>query len=126
RFHVVTTRGGAEALRRDGWEQFACVEALSADPDQRVRRVLAEQALLPAAGRRGRWDVLHNVASTAPRWSPAPDVLTLHDVTFFHVETFSRLTTFAMRTIVSRAARHADVLLAVSRAARDDICKTLH
>jgi glycosyltransferase involved in cell wall biosynthesis len=57
--------------------------------------------------------------------APLPHVVTIHDVTFFHIATFGRATTLAMRTIVSGVARHADELIAVSAAARDEICATL-
>ena len=125
RFHVETTRAGAEALTADGWSEFATVSSLPAEEGQRVRRLVAEQALLPVTARRRGWDVLHSLASLAPVWSPVPAVITLHDVTFFHVKTFSWVTTTAMRTIVSRAAHRADALVAVSSAARDDIVATL-
>jgi glycosyltransferase involved in cell wall biosynthesis len=54
-----------------------------------------------------------------------PHVITLHDVTFFKERTFGRLTTFGMRQVVARAARHADALIAVTAAARDEIAAEL-
>ena len=52
-------------------------------------------------------------------------VVTLHDVTFFHMRTFGRMTTLAMKAVVTGAARSADALIAVSAAARDDIAEQL-
>jgi glycosyltransferase involved in cell wall biosynthesis len=46
-------------------------------------------------------------------------------VTFLRISTFSRVTTFGMGQVISRASRNADSLLAVSTAARDEICEVL-
>ncbi len=54
-----------------------------------------------------------------------PSAITLHDVTFLRMRTFDRVTTFGMGQLMSRAARHADSLLAASAAARDEICRVL-
>ena len=125
RFVLVTTRRGAAALAREGWRERVELVALPADEGQRVRRQLAEQALLPRLARRRRFDVLHSLASVAPVRAGVPAAITLHDVTFFRQRTFGALTTFGMRTIVSRAARRADALLTGSVAARDEICEVL-
>jgi glycosyltransferase involved in cell wall biosynthesis len=125
RFTVVTTRRGAAALARDGWGGQVELVALPADEGQRGRRQLAEQVLLPRLARRRRFDVLHSLASVAPIVAGVPAAITLHDVTFFRRRTFGALTTFGMRTIVSRAARRADALLTGSVAARDEICEVL-
>jgi glycosyltransferase involved in cell wall biosynthesis len=122
---VATTRRGAAALREEGWEEFARVVALRADEGQRTRRLVAEQMALAALAKRERWGLLHSLGSLAPLRSPVPSVITVHDVNFFHHRTFGRLTTFAMREIVARAVRRASALIAVSVAARDDICRTL-
>jgi len=125
RFVVVTTRRGAAVLARDGWGERVELVALPADEGQRVRRQLAEQALLPRLARRRRFDVLHSVASVAPVRAGVPAAITLHDVTFFKRRTFDPVTTFGMRQIVARAARRADALLTGSVAARDEICEVL-
>jgi glycosyltransferase involved in cell wall biosynthesis len=51
--------------------------------------------------------------------------VSLHDVTFFHHRTFGLTTTLGLRTIVRQAARHADAIITVSEASRDDIVRTL-
>ena len=48
RLTVVTTRSGAAALRRDGWDEWAGVRELPCEDGQRLRRTWAEQVLLPA------------------------------------------------------------------------------
>jgi glycosyltransferase involved in cell wall biosynthesis len=125
RFTVVTTRRGANALRGDGWEDFCQVVALPCDEGQRGPRTLAEQVLLPALAAARRFDVVHSLASVAPIRLPVRSVVTLHDVTFFHLTTFNPVTTWGMRQVVSRAAHNADALITAAVAARDDICATL-
>jgi len=125
RLSVATTRSGARALVADGWSEFCDVHALPCEDGQRLRRTLAEQVLLPRLARRVGAQVLHSMASVAPVRPRSPTVITLHDVTFILRSTFDRITTAGMRTIIVRAARDADVLVAVSAAARDEICSVL-
>ncbi len=126
RFTVVTTRSGAEALIRDGWGERFAVKGLPCEDSQRLRRQGAEQLALPALALAYRADLIHSLASVAPIRTPGVrHVITLHDVTFFRFETFNPVTTWGMRQVVSRAARHADGLVTGSAAARDDICGLL-
>ncbi len=125
RFTVVTTRRGAAVLAREGWTERVELVALPADEGERVRRQVAEQALLPRLAHRRRFDVLHSLASIAPIVARVPHAITLHDVTFFKQRTFDPITTFGMRTIVAQASRRADALLTGSVAARDEICEVL-
>lgn len=126
RFSVVTTRSGAEALTADGWGARFAIHGLPCEDSQRLRRQAAEQLALPLLALARRADLLHSVASVAPIRTPGVrHVVTLHDVTFFRYETFNPVTTWGMRQVVSRAARHADALVTGSAAARDDICSLL-
>jgi len=126
RITVATTRSGARALGADGWGAWAAIRALPCEDGQRARRQLCEQLLLPALARRVGADLIHSLASVGPIRTPGtPHVITLHDVTFFRESTFSGVTTFGMRQVVSRAARHADALIAVTQAARDEIVHEL-
>ena len=125
RLTVVTTGSGAGALRADGWGEWAAIEALPCEDGQRVRRTVAEQVLLPRLARRSGADVLHSLASVAPVRAGVPSTITVHDVTFLLRRTFDRVTTFGLGQIVARAARRADSLIAVSAAARDEICSVL-
>jgi glycosyltransferase involved in cell wall biosynthesis len=122
RLTVVTTRSGAAALRRDGWSEWADVRELPCEDGQRVRRMWAEQLLLPRLARRLRPDVVHSLANLAPLRPGVPAAVTLHDVTFVLRRTFSRTTTVGMKEIMMRAARRADSLITSSTAARDEIC----
>jgi glycosyltransferase involved in cell wall biosynthesis len=125
RFVLVTTRRGAAALAREGWDQRVELLALPADEGQRVRRQFAEQVLLPRLARRRRFDVLHSLASVAPVFAGVPSAITLHDTTFFRLKTFGAVTTYGMRAVVAAASRRADALLTGSIAARDEICEVL-
>jgi glycosyltransferase involved in cell wall biosynthesis len=122
---VVTTRKGAAQLVAEGWLELCEIVQLPADEGQRLRRLAAEQVAYPRLGRGRGWQLLHSLASVAPVRPALPSVITLHDVTFFHHRTFNALTTLAMRPIVAHASRRADVLIAVSSAARDELCQTL-
>ncbi len=126
RLTVATTHSGARALRADGWTAWAQVAELPCEDGQRLRRQIAEQALVPALARRRGADLVHSVASTAPIRALSPAVITLHDVTFLVRPTFGAVTTWGMREVITRAARHADALITGSAAARDEICAVLH
>ena len=126
RLTVLTTGSGARALAADGFTEFATVRGLPAEEYSRARRQLAEQFLVQVHARRSGAQLLHSLASTGPVVTPGlRSVVTLHDVTFMRMPTFGRLTTWGMGFVMTRAARDADALIAVSAAARDDICATL-
>ena len=122
---IATTRSGADALRSDGSEQYAEVLALPCEDGQRLRRQWAEQELLPRAAARCGAELVHSLASIAPLRPRMPAVVTLHDVTFMLRPTFGRVTTWGMSKLVTSAAERADGLIAVSAAARDEICAVL-
>jgi glycosyltransferase involved in cell wall biosynthesis len=123
---VLTTGAGKRSLRTDGFGELAGLRALPAEEYRRLRRQFAEQLLVQVHARRAGADLLHSLASTGPIRTPGlRSVVTLHDVTFMHTPTFGRVTTWGMTQVVRRAALDADALIAVSRAARDEICATL-
>jgi glycosyltransferase involved in cell wall biosynthesis len=125
RLTVATTRSGAAVLEAAGWQDFAHLIAFACEDGQRLRRQFAEQLLLPRAARSQRVDVVHSLASIAPLVLGTRSVVTLHDVTFLNERTFGRMTTWGMGALVKRAARDADALIAITAAARDEICATL-
>jgi glycosyltransferase involved in cell wall biosynthesis len=126
RLVVFTTGSGQVALAAGGWSDFAELRVLPTEEHRRLRRQGCEQLVLPIAARRARVQVLHNLSSTGPIRAPGlASVVTLHDVTFIRMTTFGRVTTWGLSQVVSRAARHAHALIAVSAAARDEICSAL-
>ena len=126
RLTVASTRSGVAALRSDGWDEFTALVALPCEDGERVRRQWAEQVLLPREARRLNADIVHSLASLAPVYPGTGAVVTLHDVTFLLQPTFGRTTTVGMGLLVRAAARRADALIAVTAAARDEICRVLH
>ena len=126
RMSVLTTGAGERSLRADGFGELAALHALPAEEYRRMRRQFAEQVLVQVHARRAGVDLLHSLASTGPVRTPGlRSVVTLHDATFMHTPTFGRVTTWGMTQVVKRAATDADALIAVSEAARDEICAAL-
>jgi len=70
---------------------------------------------LPRAARRAGVDVVHAPAYTAPFWSPAPVVLTIHDVSYErHPEWYPYRRDWARRAFYRRSAHVASEILTVS------------
>jgi glycosyltransferase involved in cell wall biosynthesis len=114
----------AGAAAREDWGDGVEVVALRFDPRSRVRRVLAEQTLLPAAVRRAAPDLLHNVFNTAPGVTPVPQVTTIHDVIHRRYPG-SGVTARGVNALVLLAARRSTRILTVSRASKTDIVRYL-
>jgi alpha-1,3-rhamnosyl/mannosyltransferase len=67
---------------------------------------------LPRAARRAGVDVIHAPAYTAPWWSPAPVVLTIHDVSYErHPEWYPYRRDWVRRTFYRRSATSASHIL---------------
>ena len=85
-----------------------------------------EQLALPRLVRDARADVLFAPAYTAPLTSPAPVVVTVHDVSFCaHPEWFSWREGLRRRMVTRRSAHAAARVLTVSRFSRDEIVRHL-
>jgi glycosyltransferase involved in cell wall biosynthesis len=125
RFELATTRRGAEFVAREGWATEVEVLRLPCDDDEPVRRTYFERVGLPRLARRRRWDLLHSLSNRGPRRTGVAHVLTVHDVIFFHERTMSAVSTYGMRWAVRTAAPRAEAVIAVSRAAADDIVRVL-
>jgi glycosyltransferase involved in cell wall biosynthesis len=70
---------------------------------------------LPRAAAEARIDVLHAPAYTAPFWSPAPVVLTVHDISYErNPEWYPYRRDWLRRAFYRRSARSADHILTVS------------
>ena len=80
---------------------------------------------MPHLARERGCDLLHSLANTGPVRPRLPHVLTIHDVHFFTLRALGRVSSFGHRQVVGRAARHADVLIAITTAARDEIADVL-
>jgi glycosyltransferase involved in cell wall biosynthesis len=114
--------GGAAAT--EDWGAGVEVIPLRFDPRSRVRRVLAEQSLLPGAVRKTAPDLLHNVFNTAPTLRPVPQVTTIHDLVFKrHPE--SHLLAKGVEVLVPLAARRSTRVITDSEASKTDIVRFL-
>ena len=122
---VITTRSGARALRADGFGRFCDVVSLRSEEGQRLWRLSGEQLMVPYLARRRESAVLHSLGNTGPLWPGIPHVLSVLDVSFFTTNTLGAVSSFGHRQVVSRAARRADVIATISRAARQDVVRVL-
>jgi glycosyltransferase involved in cell wall biosynthesis len=122
RYTVYTTRG-LEA------------RALGLPPNFRVRssrlptinprvRIPWEQLLAPALLRLERADVYHGVLNVMPLASPAPCVVTIHDLSpFLFPQTFRRVNRTYTRWAIRVACRRAARILAVSEFTKQEIVR---
>jgi glycosyltransferase involved in cell wall biosynthesis len=89
-------------------------------PDSRPGRLLFEQVRLGSLLGDLEVHVHHGPHYTMPARSPAPCAVTIHDCTFFdHPEWHLRSKAVFFRRAIRRAARHAGVLICVSRVTED-------
>lgn len=115
---------GGPAARED-WGEGVNVVPLRFDPRSRVRRVLAEQTLLPGAVRRAEAELLHNVFNTAPAACPVPQVTTIHDVVFKRYPETHGLLAKGVEILVPLAARRSERVITDSEASKTDIVRFL-
>jgi len=120
----MTIFGGGAAARED-WGKDVDVVPLQFDPRSRIRRVLAEQTLLPRAVRRMRPDLLHNVFNTAPALPQAAQVTTIHDVVFKRYPDTHGLLAKGVKVLVPLAARRSARVLTDSEASKSDLVRYL-
>ena len=117
----------AAELRAAPWCADMSVVALRVPGRTRVRRVLAEQTLVPVAARRAGAQVLHSLASTGPIVvRGAANVVTIHDVIYAsHPETHEGLLRHGMALLVPASARTADRVITDSEHTRAELIERL-
>jgi glycosyltransferase involved in cell wall biosynthesis len=115
----------ARSAAGEDWGEGVQVVPLQFDPRSRVRRVLAEQTLLPAAVRRAAPDLLHNVFNTAPAVLPVPQVTTIHDVVFKRFPETHGLLAKGVEVLVPLAAHRSRRVITDSEASKSDIVRHL-
>jgi glycosyltransferase involved in cell wall biosynthesis len=124
----LTLFAGSEAypsLRAEPWAGDVSLVRLPVQARSRVRRVAAEQTLLPRAARRAGIDLLHNTLNTAPAFPGVPQVTTIHDVIYKRFpETAGRLN-LGVALLVPLAARRSRRVLTDSEASKQDIVRFL-
>jgi glycosyltransferase involved in cell wall biosynthesis len=122
---VVTSRRGAAALHAAGWRDFSLVLAVHADDGQRLRRLAAEQVTVPREARARGCALVHSLANTGPLHAGLPHVMSVHDVHFHTVAAMGRVSSLGHRLVVGPAARRAQLIVAISATARDEIAEVL-
>lgn len=115
---------GGTAARED-WGEGIEVAPLRFDPRSRVRRVLAEQTVLPKAARQLGPDLLHNVFNTAPVLPQVLQVTTIHDVIFKRYPETHGLLAKGVEVLVPLAARRSARVVTDSEAAKSDLVRYL-
>ena len=126
RLTLFVAREADPLLRREPWRGDVRVIRLPVTARSRVRRVAAEQALLPAAVRRARVDLLHNAFTTAPAVASVPQVTTILDVVYKRFpETHAGVLARGMAILAPLAARRSRRVLTLSEAAKRDIVELL-
>ena len=113
---LVARRGDAER-----WHALAGgAEVRGAVPTSRPARLVFEQLRLGSVLRSLGVQVHHGPHYTMPARSPVPCAVTIHDCTFFdHPEWHLRSKAAFFRRAIRRAARHAGVLICVSKVTED-------
>jgi glycosyltransferase involved in cell wall biosynthesis len=117
----------ADELRAAPWCPDLGVVALRVSGRTRVRRVLAEQTLVPITARRSGAQVLHSLASTGPAVvAGMANVVTVHDVIYAsHPETHEGLLRHGMAMLVPASARAAQRVIADSEHTRSELIARL-
>jgi glycosyltransferase involved in cell wall biosynthesis len=116
-----------DSLAAEEWAGSVELVGLPVRARSRVRRVLAEQALLPRAVRRSGAALLHNLFTTAPALPSVPQVTTVLDVIYRRFpETHGRLYAAGMRLLVPLATRRSRRVLTLSESSKADIVRLLH
>ena len=82
RLTVFASRHAVPSLEEEHWPNNVELIGLPFDARSRLRRVLAEQTLLPRAVSRAGVEVLHNLFTTAPAAPGVPQVTTILDVIY--------------------------------------------
>lgn len=116
----VNRDAGADLARALGAGVRAVVLPVSAR--SRAQWALGELALVSAAARRARVDVLHSMANFGPGWGRTPRVVTIHDLQYQAVPDQLSLPVRKLTgALMSLAARGAQRIIAVSDAGAQEI-----
>ncbi len=87
-------------------------------------RIAWEQAVGPRALRRARIDVAHAPVNVGPIFSPAPSVVTVHDLSFLHYpEQYPGMKQRYLNLLTRLSVERADRVIAVSESTRQDVLR---
>jgi glycosyltransferase involved in cell wall biosynthesis len=114
------------SLAAEPWAESLELVGLRFDPRSRVRRVLAEQTLLPRGVRSKGVDLLHNLFTTAPAAPGVAQVTTILDVIYKrYPETHAGMLGHGLAALTWMAARRSARVIAISESAKSDIVRFL-
>ena len=126
RLVLIATPIAVPSLREEPWGMDVEIAEVGVEPRSRVKRVLAEQTLLPRVVRKVGVGLLHNVFTTAPAVPGVPQVTTILDVIYKRFpETHAGLLRYGMALLVPLAARRSRRVVTISEAAKADIVRFL-
>jgi glycosyltransferase involved in cell wall biosynthesis len=124
RLTLFAGREASRSMREEDWVREVDLVELPLNARSRVRRVLAEQTLLPRAAHRARVDLLHNLFTTAPAGPRVPQVTTIHDVIFRrYPETHFGIRSIGLSALVPVAIKRSRRLIAPSEATKEDLVR---
>jgi len=90
--------------------------------EQRLARIVWEQAVWPWLARRDGLTLMHSMAFTTPRLAPCPVVVTIYDLSFIHQpESFPANQRRYLMHETAYSCRHAARLITISHSGRDDV-----
>ena len=114
-----TAFGGAETPDYPNWE----IRPASVPGHSSMARVAWEQVALPRAARRADVDVLHSPVYAGPWLYSRPQIVTLHDLSFYlFPHLFPSARRYYLQRMTRATTRRADAVIAVSEStARDAI-----
>jgi glycosyltransferase involved in cell wall biosynthesis len=116
----VARDAGTDLARALGERVHPVVVPVSAR--SRAQWAIGELALVSAAARRARVDLLHSMANFAPGWGRTPRVVTIHDLQYRAVpDQLSPPVRMLTGTLMSLAARGANRIIAVSAAGAREV-----
>jgi glycosyltransferase involved in cell wall biosynthesis len=115
---------------RDNWPLLPAAGCQRVDCGRpttlRPLRLLWEQAALPLVLRRQRIDMLHSPVFVAPLLAPCASVLTILDMTWFHLPgQHTRVKGTYFRAMIPPSARRAAHIIAISEASKQDVVALL-
>jgi len=123
-FTAFLSREGYRAVASGGLRlpaSFRVVE-LPVPARNRFAQVSGEQILLPLFAERGGVDLIHSLASTAPRICRIPQVVTVHDLIYARFpQAHRRVMAAGLAVLVPAAVRAAEVITVPSEATKQDV-----
>jgi glycosyltransferase involved in cell wall biosynthesis len=120
-----SVREATESLKAESWPANVTVKEVPIDGANKPMRVFTEMVRLPRIAKRDGIGVLHSLGNTAPRWGDHARVVSILDLIYHHhPETFPGPARLGLELLVPMGAKHADRVIAISQATKDDLVAT--